>query len=392
MEQVVISGIARTAGGSYGGSLATKTAPELGGVVIREAVRRAGVEAATVDEVLFGSGWQAGIGPNMARMSAIAGGLSVETPATTINMRCGSSLKALTMACAMIRAEDNRLMIAGGAESTSNIPYLAPKMRWGARMGDAELVDDLTRDGFFCQLAGMPMSGTAELLTGEYGFGREEQDAYALLSHQRAVKAIAEGRFKEEIVPVEVETRKEKMVFDTDEIPRGDIDLAKLAKLHPIVSRDGCITAGNSSALCDGASAAVLSSRSRAKELGLQPLALIRSYATIGMEPLRMGLGPVAATRQALEKAGLKLSDIDLIEMNEAFAVQYLAVEKELGLDRDKVNLHGGAIALGHPIGGTAVKLLATLLSALKAYDKTLGLVTLCINGGHGMALVVERL
>ena len=393
MSDIVIGSAVRTAGGSFGGAFKNVSAVELGALILREAVRRAGIEPGQVDEVVFGTGWQAGLGPNIGRLSTVKGGMPHEVPAFTVNKRCGSSLRAVSLAAQMIKAGDAEVVLAGGAENTSQVPYIAAGARWGNRMGDSKLVDIMHQDGFMCPLAGHLMGVTAETLVEKYNISRAEQDTYAAESQDKAVQAVKEGKFKEEILPVEVSlTKKETMMFDTEEIPREGVTVEKLAKLPPVFKKDGTVTAGNSCALCDAAAAVLVMKEDRAKKLGVKPLARIVSYAHAGVDPAIMGIGPVPAVNTALEKAGLKLEDIDIIELNEAFAAQILAVERDLKWDRTKVNLHGGAIALGHPVGATGAKILTTLLYALKTHDKTMGLVSLCIGGGQGVAIVVERL
>jgi len=386
MSDIVIASAVRTAGGSFGGSFKQVSAVELGALIIQEAVRRSRIEPNQVDEVVFGTGWQAGLGPNIGRLATVNGGLPHEVPAFTVNKRCGSSLRAVSLAAQMIKAGDAEVVIAGGAENTTQVPYIAAGARWGNRMGDSQLVDVMHQDGFMCPLAGHLMGRTAETLV-------EKQDAYAVESQNNAVNAIKEGRFKEEILPVEVPLKKgQTEVFDTEEIPREGVTVEKLAKLPPVFKKDGSVTAGNSCALCDAASAVLIMKNEKASELGIKPLAKIISYAHAGVDPAIMGMGPVPAVNKALEKAGLKLEDIDIIELNEAFAAQVLAVERELKWDRSKLNVHGGAIALGHPIGATGTKILTTLIYALKIKDKNLGLANLCIGGGQGVAVIVERL
>ncbi|MDI6705841.1 MAG: thiolase family protein [Bacillota bacterium] len=391
MKKPVIVSAVRTAGGSFGGKLAGLETSELGALVVNEAVKRAAISPEVVDELIFGCGWQAGLGPNVARISSVRGGLPHTTTAYTVNIRCGSSLKAAAIGASTIRSGDADVLVVGGAESSSNVPYILKDARWGHRMGDKQVYDSLHKDGFMCQLAGMLMGSTAELLADKYQISREEQDAYALESHQKAVKAMEEGKFKEEVLPVEVKVGKATEVFAEEEIPRNNVSLEKMAKLPPVFKRDGTVTAGNSCALCDAAAAMVMMSDEKAGELGVKPMAVIRSYATAGVDPKYMGIGPVEAVPMALKKAGMTLEDIDLIELNEAFAVQYLAVEREMKWDRSKVNVHGGAIALGHPVGATGAKILTTLLYALKTYDKQVGLVSLCVGGGQGVAMIVER-
>lgn len=391
MNKAVIVSAVRTAGGKFGGKLAGLEASKLGALIVNEAVKRAAISPEAVDELIFGCGWQAGVGPNVARISSVQGGLLNKTPAYTVNIRCGSSLKAAIIGASTIKSEDADVLVVGGTESSSNVPYILKGARWGLRMGDKQVYDALHKDGFMCQLAGMLMGSTAELLVDKYKISREEQDAFAVDSHLKAVKAIEEGRFKEEIMPVEVKSEKALEIFEQDEIPRKNIDLGKLGKLPSVFKEDGTVTAGNSCALCDAAAAMVIMSDKKAKEIGIKPMAVIRSYATAGVDPKYMGIGPVEAIPMALKKAGMTLGDIDLIELNEAFAAQYLAVEQEMKWDRRKVNVHGGAIALGHPVGATGVKILTTLLYALKTYNKQVGLASLCIGGGQGVAMIVER-
>ena len=392
MKKTVIVSAVRTIGGSFGGGLSSLTAPELAAAVVGEAVKRAGISGDLVDELVFGCGWQAGVGPNVARLAVVKGGLPVEVPAYTVNIRCASSLQAIIQASKSIICGDAEVVIAGGTESASNVPYILDRARWGARMGDMTAYDGLHKDGFMCPLAGMLMGGTAELLADKYSISRQEQDQFALESHQKAVKAIEGGMFNEELLPLEVTVKKKPLLLDCEEIPRADASLEKLGALPPVFKKDGSVTAGNSCALCDSAAAVVIMSEEKARGLGLTPLAAIRSYSAAGVDPKYMGIGPVAAIPKALQKAGLKLGDLDLIELNEAFAVQYLAVEREMKWPRDKVNVHGGAIALGHPVGATGAKIMTTMLYALKNHDKTLGLVSACIGGGQGIAIVVERL
>ena len=394
MSDIVIASAVRTAGGGFGGAFKKVSAGELGALALREAVRRAGIKPDQVDEVVFGNGWQAGLGPNIGRLATVKGGMPHEVPAFTVNKRCGSSLRAVSLAAQMIKAGDVEAVLAGGAENTSQVPYIAAGARWGNRMGDSKLLDVMHKDGFMCPLAGHLMGVTAETLVEKYNISREEQDAFALESQNKALDAVKEGKFKEEILPVEVPVkRKMTEIFDTEEIPREGITLEKLAKLPPVFKRDGgSVTAGNSCALCDAASAVLVMKKERASELGVKPLARIVSYAHAGVDPAVMGIGPVPAVSMALDKAGLELKDIDIIELNEAFAAQTIAVERELKWDRSIVNVNGGAIALGHPIGATGTKILTTLIYALKSRDKNMGLVSLCIGGGQGVAIVIGRL
>jgi acetyl-CoA C-acetyltransferase len=393
MSDIVIASAVRTAGGSFGGSFKKVSAVELGALILKEAVQRGGIEPGQVDEVVFGTGWQAGLGPNIGRLATVKGGLPHEVPAFTINKRCGSSLRGVTLAAQIIKSGDSDVVLAGGAENSSQVPYIAEGARWGNRMGDSKLIDIMHRDGFLCPLAGHLMGVTAETLVEKYDISREEQDTFAKESQDKAMKAVKEGKFKDEILPVEVPLKKkETKLFDTEEIPREGVAVEKLAKLRPVFKKDGTVTAGNSCALCDAAAAVLVMKEEKASELGVKPLARIVSYAHAGVDPAVMGIGPVPAVNKALEQAGLKLEDIDIIELNEAFAAQILAVERELKWDRSNVNVHGGAIALGHPVGATGAKILTTLIHALKTHDKTMGLVSLCIGGGQGVAIVIERL
>ena len=393
MSDIVITSAVRTAGGGFGGAFKRVSAVELGALIVQEAVRRSGIEPKQVDEVVFGTGWQAGLGPNIGRLVTVKGGLPHEVPAFTVNKRCGSSLRAVSLAVQMIKAGDADVVLAGGAENTSQVPYIAVGARWGNRMGDSKLADLMHMDGFMCPLAGHLMGVTAETLVEKYSISREEQDTYAAESQTKAVNAVKEGKFKEEILSVDVPIKKgQTETFDTEEIPREGVTAEKLAKLKPVFKKDGTVTAGNSCALCDAAATVLVMKEEKASELGVKPLARIVSYAHAGVDPAVMGIGPVPAVSKALERAGLELKDIDIIELNEAFAAQILAVERELNWDRSKVNVHGGAIALGHPVGATGAKILTTLIYALKSQDKNMGLVSLCIGGGQGVAIVIERL
>jgi len=392
MAKPVIVSAVRTIGGRFGGKLKSLGAPELGAAVVKEAVKRAGIPGEEVDELIFGCGWQAGIGPNVARIASVNGGLPVEVPAFTVNIRCASSLRAAALGALAVKGGDADLLVVGGTESASNTPYSLNSARWGHRMGDKPTYDLLHKDGFMCPLAGMLMGATAENLVEKYNITRQEQDEFSLRSHQNALNAMEKGYFKEEVLPLEVKMRRKTEIADEEEIPRADTTLERMGKLPPVFKKDGTVTAGNSCALSDAASAMVIASDAKAKDLGVKPMALIRSYAVAGVDPNFMGIGPVAAVPIALKKAGMTLDDIDLIELNEAFAAQYIACERELKWDREIVNVHGGAIALGHPVGATGTKILTTLLYALKRYDKSIGLVSLCVGGGQGVAMIVERL
>ncbi len=389
---IVIASIVRTPIGSYGGSLKTVTAKDLGALVIREALSRAGVEPSQVDEVMMGCVLQAGQGQNVARQAAIAAGLPVESTAFTFNQVCGSGLRTVGLAGSLIKAGEADIIVAGGMENMSQAPYAMPKARWGARMGHADLEDLMIRDGLWESFNDYHMGTTAENLADKYGLTRELQDEFAVGSQNKAEAAIKAGRFVDEIVPVEVRGRRGKVtVFDTDEYPRFGATLAGLARLRPAFSKTGTVTAGNASGINDGAAAAVVMSGARAAELGIEPLCYIRAYATAGVEPKIMGIGPVPATRKALRIAGLGLGDMHLIEANEAFAAQSLAVTRELELPMDITNVNGGAIALGHPIGASGTRILCTLVHELARRNGRHGLATLCVGGGMGVSMVVER-
>ncbi|WMY92444.1 acetyl-CoA C-acetyltransferase [Snodgrassella communis] len=392
MTKTVIVSAARTAIGSFNGSLATVNAIDLGKTVIDEALKRAALDASLVNEVIMGNVLQAGLGQNPARQAALGAGIPSTVPAFTINKVCGSGLKSVVLATQSILAGDNDVVVAGGMENMSQAPYLlGSKVRWGLKMGNAELYDTMVNDGLTCATNHYHMGITAENIAEQYAISRQEQDELALRSQQLATQAINNGEFAEEIVPVTISSRKGDIIFKQDEYPKADTSLEDLAKLRPAFKKDGTVTAGNSSGINDGAAAIVLMSEAKAKELGLKPLAYIRSYASGGVDPSVMGLGPVPATRLALQKAALELSDIDLIEANEAFAAQFLGVGRELNFDMDKTNIHGGAIALGHPIGASGARILVTLLYSMLHRDKQLGLATLCIGGGQGTTVILER-
>ena len=381
----------RTPIGKFGGGLSSLTAAELGIASAKATLARSGIDPSAVDEVIFGNARQAGVGPNVARQITIKSGLRHETPAYTVNQACGSGLRSIMNAADQIRLGQASIVLAGGTESMSNTPYLLPRARWGYRMGDAEVVDGMYRDGFLCPLADEMMGATAETLADRYGISRQEQDAYAVWTQRRAGVAYDEGRFRDEIVPVTVAGRKGDVVIDQDEHPRFDADLGSLAKLPPVFRKNGTVHAGNSSGITDGASSMLVASADAVQRHGLTPMARIIGYAQAGVDPKIMGIGPVPATRKLLADTGISLDDIDLIELNEAFAAQVLACDRELHLDRDKINVHGGAISLGHPIGATGARITTTLLHALASRSKRLGLATLCISGGMGISLLVER-
>ena len=377
----------------FGGSLTPLSAPQMGAIVIKEALNRAGVKPELVDEVIMGNVLQAGLGQNPARQAAIFAGMPVEVPAFTVNKVCGSGLKCVELAAQSILAGDNDIVVAGGMESMSNAPFTVPgKARWGLKMGDQKMIDVMIRDGLWDAFNDYHMGITSENVAEKFGVTREDQDEVAARSQARAIEAIKSGAFKEEIVPVTIKTKKGEKVFDTDEFPREGTTMEVLAKLRPAFKKGGTVTAGNASGLNDGAAALVLMTAEKAAELGLKPMAKIVSYASAGVDPAIMGIGPIPASRKALAKAGLEVKDLDLVEANEAFAAQTVEVGRELQLDWDKTNVNGGAIALGHPIGASGARILVTLLYALKHRNKKLGLATLCIGGGMGTATVVEML
>lgn len=393
MREVVIASAVRTAIGKFGGSLTPLSAPQMGAVVIKEALDRAALKPEMVDEVIMGNVLQAGLGQNPARQAAIFAGLPVEVPAFTVNKVCGSGLKCVELAAQSILAGDNDIVVAGGMESMSNAPFTVPgKARWGMKMGDQKMVDVMIRDGLWDAFNDYHMGITSENVAEKFGVTREDQDEVACRSQQRAIEAIKSGAFKEEIVPVTIKTKKGEKVFDTDEFPREGTTMEVLAKLRPAFKKGGTVTAGNASGLNDGAAALVIMSADKAKELGIKPMAKIVSYASAGVDPAIMGIGPIPASRKALAKAGKEVKDMDLVEANEAFAAQTVEVGRELQLDWAKTNVNGGAIALGHPIGCSGARILVTLLYALKHRDKKWGLATLCIGGGMGTATVVEML
>ncbi|MBF8982461.1 acetyl-CoA C-acetyltransferase [Lutibacter sp. B2] len=392
MREVVIASAVRTAVGSYGGSLKDFAAPDLGAIVIKEAMNRAGVKPETVDEVIFGCVLQAGQGQNVARQTAVKAGIPIEIPATTINIICGSGLKSVSLAAQMVMSGDNDIVIAGGTEVMSAAPYVVPKARWGHRMGDGKFIDEMIKDGLWDAFNNYHMGMTAENVAQQWGISREEQDEFAATSQNRAEKARKEGKFKDEIVPVEVKTRKGSFMFEEDEFIRDGVTKEALGKLKPAFKKDGgTVTAGNASGINDGAAAFVIMSKEKADELGIKPLATIVSHATAGVDPSIMGTGPIPSSRKALERAGLKIEDIDLVEANEAFAAQAIAVKRDLNLDMEKTNVNGGAISIGHPIGASGGRILTTLLYEMKKRDSKYGLATLCIGGGMGTALIVKR-
>jgi acetyl-CoA C-acetyltransferase len=391
IKSVIVSA-SRTAIGSFGGALKHVSATELGRTVIESAMERAGIDRADIDEVIMGNVLQAGIGMNPARQSAIAAGIPVTVPSFTVNKVCGSGLKAVALAAQAIAAGDDELIVAGGMESMSRAPYLLTKARWGYRLGNDEIVDSMLSEGLTCAMAACHMGVTAENVAQKHNISRAAQDAFSAESQRRAGAAIAGGRFDEEIVPVMISQKKgEPLAFKVDEYPRASTTVDTLLRLKPAFQKDGTVTAGNASGLNDGAAAMVVASEERARLMELAPMAKIVSYATGGVDPRYMGMGPVPAIERALEKAGLGLKDIDLFELNEAFAAQSLAVLDKLGLDDLRVNVNGGAIALGHPIGASGARVLVTLLYEMRRRDVRRGLAALCIGGGQGIAMIVER-
>lgn len=389
-EAVVVSG-ARTPTGVFGGTLSEINAPELGAVVVKEALKRAGITGDMVEEVIVGTHFQAGIKANSARQAAVYAGLPVEVPAWTPNKNCGTGLKAVNLAAQMVMLGEADIIVAGGCETMSRIPYMIHKHRFGARMGNEQLLDSMMYDGLVDPFMNYHMGITAENVAAKCGISRQLQDEFALSSHQKAAKARREGKFAGEIVPVEVKKRKETVLFSEDESIREDINIEQLAKMKPVFKEGGTVTAGNASGINDGAAAVVIMSRTKARELGLKPLVAFRAFAAAGVDPSIMGYGPVPAIQKLLAKAGLKKEAIDLFELNEAFAAQAAACVKELGLDPAKVNVNGGAVALGHPVGCTGARLLVTLMNELARRQARYGVISLCIGGGQGIATLVER-
>lgn len=391
LENVFIISAVRTPIGKFGGSLASMTAADIGVVAARAALERAGVSPDQVEETIFGNARQAGGGPNVARQISIRTGVPETVPAYTVNQACASGLKSVGLGFQEIANGNLDCVLAGGTESMSRLPYYLDGARWGFRLGNQELVDGMYRDGFFCPLAKMVMGETAEVLAREYHIGREEQDKYALCSQQRAERAIHAGRFGDEIVPVTLEGKKGTQVFSRDEHPLPQASLEKMSKLKPVFAADGSITAGNASGITDGAAAVVLASRPFVKRNNLKPLARVLATTAAGVDPKRMGIGPVPALKKLEARHGIKISDADLIELNEAFAAQVLACDRDLHFDHDKLNVNGGAIALGHPIGCTGTRITVTLLHEMLKRRAKLGIATLCVSGGMGMAMAIEN-
>lgn len=391
LRKVVIAGACRTAIGKFGGTLKDIPAADLGTVVIKEALRRSGVKPEQVDEVYMGNVIQAGNGQNPARQAAVNAGIPVEVPATTINVLCGSGLHCVNLAAKLIAMGDKDIIVAGGMENMDAAPYLLTKARFGYRMNSGEIVDSMIRDALTDAFGGYHMGITAENIAEQWGLTREQLDEFSVNSQNKAEKAIESGRFKDEIVPVEIKTKKGTVVFDTDEGNRPGTTLEALAKLKPAFKKDGIVTAGNSSGINDGAAAMIVMSEEKAKELGVTPMATWIGGELAGVDPSIMGVGPIYATRKVMEKAGYKIEDFDLYEANEAFAAQSLAVAHDLGFDPEKLNVNGGGIALGHPVGCSGARILVTLLYEMQKRDAHKGLATLCVGGGMGCAAIVER-
>lgn len=392
MREVVIVSAARTPIGSFGGALKNTPAVTLGAIAVKEAIKRAGIKPEMVDEVVLGNVLQGGLGQNVARQISMAAGIPKEIPAMTINKVCGSGLRSVGLAAQIIKAGDAEIVVCGGAESMSMAPYYVDSARWGARMNDAKIVDLMVHDGLTDAFNHYHMGITAENVAEQWGLTREQLDEFSLKSQQKAEAAIKAGKFKDEIVPVEIPQRKgDPIVFDTDEHPKFGSTMEKIAKLKPAFKKDGgVVTAANASGINDSGAALVVMSKEKADELGLSYLCKVKSYASAGVDPSIMGVGPIPASRKALEKAGLTMDDMDLIEANEAFAAQSVAVGKELGIPEEKLNVNGGAIALGHPIGASGARILITLIYEMKKRGAHHGLATLCIGGGMGTALIVE--
>ena len=393
MREVVIVSAARTPMGSFGGTLKDVPTRKLGAIAIKAAVERAGNKPEMVDEVIMGAVLQGGLGQNVARQMTLDAGLPIETPAFTINKVCGSGLRAVELAAQVIKAGDADIVVAGGAENMSATAYAMPAARWGARMNNTQMIDMMVNDGLWDAFNGYHMGITAENVCEQWGLTREQLDEFAVTSQNRAEAAIKAGKFVDEIVPVEIPQKKgEPIIFDTDEFPKFGTTIDKVAKLKPAFKKDGIVTAANASGINDAGAALVVMSKEKADELGIKPLCTIKSYASAGVDPSIMGVGPTPSSQKALAKAGLTIDQIDLVEANEAFAAQSLAVRKDLGLDPEKTNVNGGAIALGHPIGASGARILISLIFEMqKREDAKLGLATLCIGGGMGTALIVEK-
>ena len=393
MREVVIASAARTPMGSFGGSLKGIATRKLGAIAIKEAINRAGIKPEMVEEVIMGCVLQGGLGQNVARQMTLDAGLPIEVPALTINKVCGSGLRAVELAAQIIKAGDADIVVAGGAENMSATAYAVPSARWGARMNNTGMVDMMVNDGLWDAFNGYHMGITAENVAEQWGLTREQLDEFSVISQNRAEAAIKAGKFVDEIVPVEIPQKKgEPVIFDTDEFPKFGTTMDKVAKLKPAFKKDGIVTAANASGINDAGAALVVMSKEKADELGLKPLCTIKSYASAGVDPSIMGVGPIPASRKAMEKAGITVDQLDLIEANEAFAAQSLAVGRDLGFDTEKLNVNGGAIAIGHPIGASGARILISLIHEIqKREDAHLGLATLCIGGGMGTAVIVEK-
>ena len=392
MREVVIVSAARTPIGAFGGTLKGVPTRKLGAIAIKGAVERAGIKPEMVDEVIMGAVLQGALGQNVARQMTLDAGLPIETPAMTINKVCGSGLRAVELAAQIIKAGDADIVVAGGAENMSATAYAMPTARFGARMNNTQMVDMMVNDGLWDAFNGYHMGITAENVAEQWGLTREELDEFAVISQNRAEEAIKAGKFKDEIVPVEIPQKKgDPIIFDTDEFPKFGTTIDKVAKLKPAFKKDGIVTAANASGINDAGAAVVVMSKEKADELGIKPLCTIKSYASAGVDPSIMGVGPIPASQKALAKAGLTIEDIDLVEANEAFAAQSLAVRKDLNLDPEKTNVNGGAIAIGHPIGASGCRILITLIHEMIKRDSKYGLATLCIGGGMGTSIIVER-
>jgi acetyl-CoA C-acetyltransferase len=392
MREVVIVSAARTPIGSFGGSLKNVPTRTLGAIAIKGAIERAGINPELIDEVIMGAVLQGGLGQNVARQMTIDAGLPIEVPAMTINKVCGSGLRAVELAAQIIKAGDADVIVAGGAENMSATAYAMPAARWGARMNNTQMIDMLVHDGLWDAFNGYHMGITAENVSEQWGITREELDEFSVISQNRAEEAIKAGKFNDEIVPVEIPQKKgDPIIFDTDEYVKAGTTMEKVAKLRPAFKKDGIVTAANASGINDAGAAVVVMSKEKADELGITPLCKIKSYASAGVDPTIMGIGPVPASMKALAKAGLTIEDIDLVEANEAFAAQSLAVRKDLNLDPEKTNVNGGAIAIGHPIGASGCRILITLIHEMIKRDSKYGLATLCIGGGMGTSIIVER-
>ena len=392
MREVVIVSAARTPIGSFGGSLKDLSAVDLGAIAAKEAIKRAGIDPSMIEEVILGNVLQGGLGQNVARQIAMASGVPKEVPAMTVNKVCGSGLRTVGLAAQVIKAGDADCILAGGAESMSQAGYVTPATRWGARMGDTKMIDMMVNDGLTDAYNHYHMGMTAENIVDQWGLTREELDQFSAASQNKAEAAIKAGRFKDEIVPVEIPQRKgDLIIFDTDEFPKAGVTAEGIAKLRPAFKKDGAVTAANASGINDGGAALIVMSKEKADALGLKYLCKVTSYASAGVDPSIMGIGPVPASKSALEKAKMKISDMDLIEANEAFAAQSVAVGKDLGFDNEKLNVNGGAIALGHPIGASGARILITLIYEMQKRDSKYGLATLCIGGGMGTSMIIEK-